>query len=77
MAQKNGSQILDLDSTEKELKLRREKENTYRMKTEEQCKHLGNVVCQRSQGRKEFKETEYDQQRHMWQRNKKMVPEKD
>ena len=36
------------------------KKNIYSMRNEEQYKHLGNGMCQRSQGRKEFKETEYD-----------------
>lgn len=30
------------------------------MRNEEQYKHLGNVMCHKSQGKKEFKETEYD-----------------
>ena len=30
------------------------------MKNEEQYKHLGNVMCHKSQGKKDFKETEYD-----------------
>lgn len=28
-------------------------------------------MCQRDQGRKEYKETEYDQQCHMWLKNEK------
>lgn len=71
VAEKNGGQVLNLDHTEEELELKREKENIYRRKNEQQGKHLGNVVCRRSQDRKECKETEYDQPRQMWQRNKK------